>query len=352
MKIRDAARAAELSPDAQVRYRGAAAAVLGPVTVVVAVFYALLAVSHLLVLEGRTAQIMSATAALTALAIGGLSAWWYRLRHGLRLANLLLTGVLVLAFANSGLHLYLTGQVIQTTNFMLVIIACGLGLMSTPWNVAVTAIGWLTWAVALLGVGTLNATHWIFTMLMATFVGQLARYSRRRSLDTAAAAYGQIEELSLRDPLTGLTNRRGLQLRGSDLVAVARHTSRGVYCAFIDVDGLKEVNDVHGHDAGDTVLITVAEALGASFSGSEVVARWGGDEFAIVALGPCPGRDEVAAQLDEAVRRHSQIPESVWPAQLSVGIGRLEPGADGDLDSLLAAADQDMYHHRRVDRQT
>ncbi len=225
MNLRDAARTAELSPDARVRYLGAAAAVLGPVTAVVAVFYALLAVSHLVVLEGSAGQIMSATAAATAVFIGALSAWWYRLRQGLRFANLLLTLVLVLAFANSGLHLYLTDQIIQTTNFMLVIIACGLGLMSTPWNVAATTVGWLMWAAALLGVASLDATHWLFSMLMATFVGQLGRYGRRRSLDTAAAAYQQIGELSLRDPLTGLSNRRGLQLRGSDLVAVARHTA-------------------------------------------------------------------------------------------------------------------------------
>lgn len=350
MTQRAVAREAELAEDTRLRYAGASASVLGPVTAIVSLLYALLALAHLMVLGGDTGRTMSLVAAATALGVGAVSVIWYRLHVRLQFANFLLASVLVVAFGNSGLHMHLTGQAMQTTNFMLVIIACGLGLLATGWNVAVTLVGWAVWLAAASQLPDEDLTHWIFSMLMATFVGQLARFSRRRSLDTAAHAYGRIEELSLRDPLTGLANRRGLVVRGTELLSIARQTGSDAHATFIDVDGLKEVNDTHGHDAGDAVLIAVAEGLNAAFAESDVIARWGGDEFAVVSLGASPARTDLEARIRRAVSDATTVSTTVWPGQISIGLVRLTDHTGDDLENLLLRADQDMYETRRRKR--
>lgn len=93
---------------------------------------------------------------------------------------------------------------------------------------------------------------------------------------------GFLEQLSVTDELTGIPNRRGLrQALGQVLAAAARHGETGTL-GFIDLDAFKEINDVHGHLAGDAVLRFVAKKLKAHTRSTDTVARIAGDEFAIV----------------------------------------------------------------------
>lgn len=149
------------------------------------------------------------------------------------------------------------------------------------------------------------------------------------------------------DGLTGLKNRKHAQ----DVIDSYR--GPGDYAIlFLDVDGFKEINDVHGHGIGDEVLVALARRLEASVPAGALIARWGGDEF-LVSL---PGaRSEGAEALAATIGRRFREPIATRSGQhvigVSVGIGYSEPSLTGT--EVILAADADMFrakHNRRLDR--
>jgi diguanylate cyclase (GGDEF)-like protein len=155
-----------------------------------------------------------------------------------------------------------------------------------------------------------------------------------------------IQQISVTDTLTGLHNRRGFyQLAGAALDA-----GRRIVLAFIDVDGLKKVNDGLGHAVGDSMLADIAATLKASFRHDDVMARLGGDEFCVLALDP-PGdgaalRAAFLHRLDEFNSLGNR------PYQLSASIGLVETmsGDARSLDQLLLQADELMYKEKQQKR--
>src|SRR5215471_9810632 len=109
----------------------------------------------------------------------------------------------------------------------------------------------------------------------------------RRALLCATKQYmlqTELSNLALKDELTGLYNRRGFLALADRQLKLARRSGRSLLLFFIDVDGLKEINDVFGHAEGDAALKCAAEALETTFRDSDVIARFGGDEFAVLAI--------------------------------------------------------------------
>src|SRR5213595_3982108 len=116
---------------------------------------------------------------------------------------------------------------------------------------------------------------------------QAIRDLLRRALKCATKQYmlqTELGNLALQDELTGLYNRRGFLALAERQLKLARRSGRSLLLFFIDVDGLKEINDVFGHAEGDAALKCTAEALETTFRDSDVIARFGGDEFAALAI--------------------------------------------------------------------
>ncbi len=151
----------------------------------------------------------------------------------------------------------------------------------------------------------------------------------------AAEVYRQ----SVTDELTGLYNRRGFLKRAEQELAVLRAADRSGLCLFLDVDGLKHLNDTVGHDAGDRLLVEAADLLRAVFRDDDVLARMGGDEFAVLVPG-CADVDRVVARL----RSHDE------QVRLSIGTAVFDPKSDQGIFGLLGAADADMYDDKRARR--
>ncbi|MCE1170341.1 MAG: diguanylate cyclase [Azovibrio sp.] len=115
-----------------------------------------------------------------------------------------------------------------------------------------------------------------------------------------------LHALSLLDDLTGIYNRRGFMTLAEHQMKLARRRLVGFYLIFIDLDGMKLINDQYGHPAGDRALIATAQLLSDTFRGSDVVARMGGDEFAVVTTeanghGP-PGNGRMPLQCPASCR--------------------------------------------------
>jgi diguanylate cyclase (GGDEF)-like protein len=169
-----------------------------------------------------------------------------------------------------------------------------------------------------------------------------AAEDRAAAASDRAAAAGQIRAL-MRDELTGFY-QRGVGLAELEReVARSRRTGEPFTIAFVDVDGLKAVNDAEGHDAGDRLIARVADAMRSALRAYDVVIRYGGDEFVCGLLGIAegPARDRFARMRDDLA--------SVG-AGASFGVAERRP--DESLAEVISRADTAMYDakgHRRRD---
>ena len=243
-----------------------------------------------------------------------------------------------------------TGDVTRSTDLMLTVVVAGALLVSLPWVAGVIGVLWLGWcAVAIwLGPDPAATPWWAQAMVMAGLVGLAVNRAHRRSLDALGRALELAEAAATRDPLTDVANRRGMEMLAGPLMEAARRRGDAVHCLFVDVDGLKRVNDELGHATGDEVLVAVAEAVASTTRGTDVVARWGGDEFCVI--GPGPGM--APAELEERIRAHVSTvppaPAEVWDAAVTVGGSVLAPWDDGELTDLISRADREMYRRRTI----
>jgi diguanylate cyclase (GGDEF)-like protein len=166
-----------------------------------------------------------------------------------------------------------------------------------------------------------------------------------------AATEETARDAAVRDQLTGAVNRRGLEMVAGPMLQNARRQGEAVHCLLVDVDDFRHVNAEAGTQAGDEVLRGVAAALAVAVRTTDVVARWSGDEFAVVG----PGTGTSPLELERRVHAHlaesPPLPADVWEARVSIGSATLVPWDEGDLAALLRRADQDMRLRRSLRRQ-
>lgn len=185
--------------------------------------------------------------------------------------------------------------------------------------------------------------HGFLVVLLAL---TMAVATMREQLDRSLARAEAFEELASTDQLTGLANRRAaLEVLDRERQAQRRY-GRSVALVLADIDHFKWVNDTHGHSVGDRVLVEVAAELARHARDADVVARWGGEEFLLVA----PEVDRQAA-LVLAERCRAAIAE-LHPAGLEITatFGVAELRQDEDLDALLQRADHHLYQGKHAGR--
>jgi diguanylate cyclase (GGDEF)-like protein len=158
----------------------------------------------------------------------------------------------------------------------------------------------------------------------------------------------EMEQLALTDELTGLRNRRGFLVLADQSLRMARRAKAKCCLVFIDLDGLKRVNDTRGHAAGDALITDAATILSHVFRESDVVARVGGDEFAVLALlEDHDGAMAVNGRLQSAIEKFNAQAVHSMRVSMSVGIEELPCQSDTPLDVLLSRADRAMYEKKR-----
>lgn len=170
-----------------------------------------------------------------------------------------------------------------------------------------------------------------------------------RDIGPALALSQSMSYGALHDPLTGLANRRGLLLRLDEALAAAGRAKAPLAVGFLDVDGMKAVNDREGHDAGDQVLQSTASRLSTSVRASDTVARIGGDEFVVVLHRLGHANDAVA--VTESLTRRLARPHVVGgrPLHITASLGWAFFPRDGHgSHELLRAADRAMYAAKRA----
>jgi diguanylate cyclase len=157
----------------------------------------------------------------------------------------------------------------------------------------------------------------------------------------------QLLHISFHDILTGLYNRNYME---QELIRVSTGQYNPVGFISIDIDGLKLVNDNYGHDAGDTLLITVAQIIKKCFRDSDIVARIGGDEFAaLMPLSDAIVVQNVCRKIYEEVAEHNLVNLTI-PVSISIGWSVGNPSVMGSINEIIKDADRMMYVEKQGNR--
>ncbi|WP_167102124.1 sensor domain-containing diguanylate cyclase [Mycobacterium sp. DL592] len=168
-----------------------------------------------------------------------------------------------------------------------------------------------------------------------------------RDVSERKAFEAELKRLAVTDALTGVWNRRhGEELFNAEL-RDAHQSGLPLTLLMLDIDHFKSINDRYGHQAGDRVLIEVSRLLQANLPGTDVVSRWGGEEFVILLRGA-----DMDDSLPTAEKIRAQIADTVFadvgPVTVSIGVAELKKGEQ--LDSWLGRADEALYRAKRSGR--
>lgn len=203
------------------------------------------------------------------------------------------------------------------------------------------------------GDGLMRLAYWLTPLLAPNFLLNVVlilfswqHYRKlREQAEERARASAQARHLTMRDPLTGLHNRRSLSEAGAELLAHASQRGRRMAMLLFDVDHFKKINDIHGHAVGDGLLRSVAGEITRLVPPGAILARLGGDEFACAfEIGSDdPGTVHNIAE-NILARLGQPLPADGTQVQSSVSIGISSSGPDCDtVDQVLRRADIAMY---------
>lgn len=169
-----------------------------------------------------------------------------------------------------------------------------------------------------------------------------------RDITELAKRREELRYQSLMDELTGLYNRRGFLAMAEHQLRIADRMGTRLSLLFADLDGLKEINDFLGHQMGDRAIAAAAKVLGENCRDSDVKARMGGDEFAVLVIDSSnDGAKFLIKRLRDAL---SALDTGQWGSQglsMSIGVAHRDPGAQVTVGELLGQADRMMYQDKR-----
>jgi diguanylate cyclase (GGDEF)-like protein/PAS domain S-box-containing protein len=185
--------------------------------------------------------------------------------------------------------------------------------------------------------------------VMVNLGTQLGRVVERERATAELARHAeQVRALSIVDDLTGLYNRRGFLTLAQRQLKVALRKRRRALLFFLDVDGLKQINDRLGHKAGDQALIDAAEQLRLAFRDADIVGRLGGDEFVALAIEASPDSAvAMSARLRDRLNTRPGRGERAHVLTMSIGVATFDPRKPEPIEGLLSRADADMYRVKR-----
>ena len=232
-----------------------------------------------------------------------------------------------------------------------------LGLLAMGWAALAWALGGTTQDPAVLATHRMNAASASGLALLVSVL-LWRRYAQTELLQRALTASNaelerqrsDMEALATRDPLTGLLNRREWVRLTEQALLRAQRQGSPLSLLMVDLDHFKNVNDVHGHSAGDEVLRMVASTMADTVRQTDCLARFGGEEFVLL-LPDTPAAS--ALMLAERVRlRLAEAPPAVPDVHVtaSIGVATWAPGQEPSLQRLLQQADEAMYEAKRQGR--
>ncbi|WP_413200571.1 GGDEF domain-containing protein, partial [Nostoc piscinale] len=169
----------------------------------------------------------------------------------------------------------------------------------------------------------------------------------QQEISDRKAAEAEIRRLSITDELTGLYNRRGFVILAQQQLKQIQRSQIPTGLLFIDLDGLKTINDTLGHEMGDNAITSAADLLKNTFRESDILARLGGDEFVVLLQGRDPSSEVIQQRLQTAIKEYNQSQNRPFQLSMSMGFQAYDPHQPLPLDQLITLADMKMYECKR-----
>ena len=175
------------------------------------------------------------------------------------------------------------------------------------------------------------------------FIGIIRDVSKRKEIEQ------QLQAAAITDDLTGLFNRRGFLTLSEQQRKIADRTGRLMSLLYLDLDGMKAINDEHGHKEGDQALVDTANILKRTFRESDIIGRIGGDEFAVFLtyISEPDIQHVIINHIQENLRIHNQKAGRNYKLFLSIGIAYYNPEQPCSINELLTRSDQLMYKNKK-----
>jgi diguanylate cyclase (GGDEF)-like protein len=163
------------------------------------------------------------------------------------------------------------------------------------------------------------------------------------------AAYAEMAEMHMRDPMTGIYNRRGFYTNAKTLLKKGSDENMSTIIFSVDLDGLKDINDTYGHDMGDRAIKAVSDILSSFSSENAICSRFGGDEFILLAIDSEAGccREKITAQINKAVDVWNDTHDKPFILRISLGCSAAQKCSEDMLEEIIKTADMQMYEQKR-----
>ena len=190
----------------------------------------------------------------------------------------------------------------------------------------------------------------MFVKLLSSTIASVYSFSLAHNETTRVRKkIDQLDLIASTDELTGLYNRRGLYSFGETTLKFAQAMAQSGIVIYCDMDGLKKINDVYGHEAGDRAIMAESIILKSNFRSNDIIARIGGDEFAIISPGLTKDAlRHIRQQIDEDCRIWSEGNEQGIVISISMGFVTYPSRKMGyKITPLLSEADAIMYMEKR-----
>jgi two-component system, cell cycle response regulator len=163
----------------------------------------------------------------------------------------------------------------------------------------------------------------------------------------------ELKSLAITDELTGLYNRRGFLVLARKQLEMAARVKKILWLIYLDIDNMKWINDNLGHKQGDDALISMADILKQTFRESDIIARTGGDEFAIVALNEFePDPYKMIARIQENTTNFNANQGKPYKLSVSTGLVACDSVPDCNINELISIADKFMYEEKKNKKNT
>lgn len=173
--------------------------------------------------------------------------------------------------------------------------------------------------------------------------------SLRRAIRYSIERHGlrkKLQDLSLTDELTGLLNRRGFIILSEQQVKLSRRSNRRMYLIYADLDNMKYINDRFGHSEGDDALIQAAKILRTAFRSSDIIARIGGDEFAVFASDIVDNLS-LKSRFQDRIDEFNRFKRKKYFLSISIGIACFEADTGYSLCDMIEISDGLMYQEKK-----
>ncbi|MBI5249226.1 MAG: sensor domain-containing diguanylate cyclase [Desulfomonile tiedjei] len=181
-------------------------------------------------------------------------------------------------------------------------------------------------------------------------IGAMEVFTDNRHAEQTKKRIAELEKLALIDPLTRIGNRRFAEIQLQRSLSDMHRYGWLFAVFFMDIDHFKTINDTHGHHTGDRVLKTVSRTIVRSIRDSDILSRWGGEEFVVIVPNAVRDEIEIMGNKMRSLVEHSYIWKDSKPLQVTISVGGTAARLDDSPQTVIARADNLMYRSKESGR--